>query len=156
MEFPSRVRPIEETKCGLWYGRYMDIPTKKETEFPGVFKIDQLQAEFPWVFFFLNLEFPRMLHNFAEFPGVKTCFLQIFCDQWSYDTPHDSLIHGPLIVLYDVLYYYFITIKYVYIYLILFLFNSFYSISFILFSCLSGWNTYDTVWYEQLCWGCWC
>ena len=155
MEFPSRVRPIEETKCGLWYGRYMDIPTKKETEFPGVFKIDQLQAEFPWVFFFWTWNSHgcyTILQNFQEWKLVFSRFSVIN----DHDTPHDSLIHGPLIVLYDVLYYYFITIKYVYIYLILFLFNSFYSISFILFSCLSGWNTYDTVWYEQLCWGCWC
>ena len=54
------------------------------------------------------------------------------------------MIHGSHIVLYDVLYYYFMTIKYLYIYLILFLFNSFHSVSFILFSYLSGWDTYAT------------
>ena len=40
---------IEETKCGLC--TYIH-PTKKEVEFPGVFKIEQFEVEFPWVLVF--------------------------------------------------------------------------------------------------------
>ena len=71
MAFPSRV--IEETKCGLWYIH----PTKKEEEFPGAFKIEQLRVEFLWSWF-LTLEFPTVSHSFADFAGVKVCFLQNF------------------------------------------------------------------------------
>ena len=49
---------------------------------------------------------------------------------------HHTTNCSSLIVLYALLYYYFITVKYVYIYLILFLFISFYFIYlFYLFSC---------------------
>ena len=116
-------------------------------EFPGVFKIEQLQVEFPWVLVF-HLGISKGVTQFCRTYRGESYFvfsrISVINDHMIH---HDSMIYGPLIVLYDVLYCYFITIKYVYIYLILFLFNSFYTQYFIYFIFLpvSGWDTCDMV-----------
>ena len=155
MEFPFRISPIEEAKCDLWYGRYIDTSHQKRSGISWGVQDRATPGGFSMGLCFLPWNFQGCHTILQNFQGCKLCFLQNFCDHWSYDTPHNSMIHGSHIVLYDVLYYYFMTIKYLYIYLILFLFNSFHSVSFILFSYLSGWDTYATAWSEQLCLGCW-
>ena len=62
-------------KQNVVYGTY--TPQEKEEEFPGAFKIEQLRVEFLWSWF-LTLEFPTVSHSFADFAGVKVCFLQNF------------------------------------------------------------------------------
>ena len=122
-------------------------PTKNDVEFPGVFKIEQLQVEFPWVLVFHLGISKGVTHICRTYSGESYLVFSRNSVINDHMIHHDSMIHGPLIVLYDVLYCYFITIKYVYIYLILFLFNSFYIqyLVYFIFLSVSGWDTCDMV-----------
>ena len=77
MEFPSRVIVLK--KQNVVFGTYIH-PNKKKVEFPGVFKIEQFEVKFPWILVF-DLRISKGVNNFAEFPRMKACFLQNFCDQ---------------------------------------------------------------------------
>ena len=64
-------RGIKERTCGGFRGQL-----KKEVKFPGVLKknwctISMGPGFWPW-------NFQEVPHNFAEFPGVKVCFLWKF------------------------------------------------------------------------------
>ena len=143
---------IEETKCGLWY---VNTPHQKRSGISrGVpdratpIGISIGLGFWPW-------NFQGCDTIFQNFQVWKLVFsrISVIIDHGIH---HDSMIHAawPLIVLYDVLYYYLITnykiCSSLYIYLILFLFNSFYIQYFVYFfsSLSAGWDTNDTVWYK--------
>ena len=57
--------------------------TKKEVQFPGVFKIEQLLVEFPWVLVFDLVISKGFIQLCRISRGLSACFLQNFSVLWS-------------------------------------------------------------------------
>ena len=80
--FISRKNPNTDDRGG-WEHRFLDILKKEHLQIPGV---NTIQEEFMkhswnfhwWCWFWLcNFHQQGVSHNFAEFAGVKACFLEV-------------------------------------------------------------------------------